>query len=72
MLLETDSASFSITIDSKNTTDQITEEPIESRHGNPASLMHDDFDRLNVTEKSNNFEMDYDDPTLPPSLPNLK
>ncbi|XP_060850767.1 uncharacterized protein LOC132929439 isoform X3 [Rhopalosiphum padi] len=72
MLLETDSASSSITIDSKNTTDQIAEEPIESRHGNPASLMHDDFDRFNVTEKSNNFEMDYDDPTLPPSLPNLK
>ncbi|XP_026821845.1 uncharacterized protein LOC113560277 isoform X1 [Rhopalosiphum maidis] len=72
MLLDTDSASSSITVDSKNTTDQITEEPIESRHGNPDSLMHDDFGRLNVTEKSNNFEMDYDDPTLPPSLPNLK
>ncbi|XP_060865654.1 uncharacterized protein LOC132941564 isoform X2 [Metopolophium dirhodum] len=71
MLVETDSTS-SITVNSKNATDQITEEPIESRHANPASLMHDDFGGLNVTEKSNNFEMDYDDPTLPPSLPNLK
>ncbi|CAH1738089.1 unnamed protein product [Aphis gossypii] len=72
LLLEIDSVPSSITVDSKNTTDEITEEPIESRHGNPASLMHDDFGGLNVTEKSNNFEMDYDDPTLPPSLPNLK
>lgn len=71
MLVETDSAS-SISVNSKNTTDQITEEPIESRHANSASLIHDDFGGLNVTEKSNNFEMDYDDPTLPPSLPNLK
>ncbi|XP_025200317.1 uncharacterized protein LOC112598156 isoform X2 [Melanaphis sacchari] len=72
MFLEADTASSSITVDSKNMTDQTIEEPIESRHGNPASLMHDDFGGLNVTEKSNNFEMDYDDPTLPPSLPNLK
>lgn len=72
MLLEIDSVPSSIIVDSKNTTDEITEEPIESRHGNPVSLMHDDLGGLNVTEKSNNFEMDYDDPTLPPSLPNLK
>jgi len=71
MLVETDSTS-SITVNSKNVTDEITEEPIESRHANPASLMHDDFGGSNATEKSNNFEMDYDDPTLPPSLPNLK
>lgn len=45
---------------------------MESRHANPAGLMMDEFGGLNVTEKSNNFEMDYDEPTLPPSLPNLK
>lgn len=45
---------------------------MESRHANPAGLMMDEFGSLNVTEKSNNFEMDYDEPTLPPSLPNLK
>lgn len=45
---------------------------MESRHANPAGLIQDDFGSLNVTEKSNNFEMDYDEPTLPPSLPNLK
>lgn len=45
---------------------------MESRHANPAGLTLDDFGALNVTEKSNKFEMDYDEPTLPPSLPNLK
>lgn len=50
----------------------VVADPAESRHGNPAGLMRDDFGGFNVTEKSNNFEMDYDEPTLPPSLPNLK
>lgn len=58
--------------DFKNTIDPTMEDPMESRHANPAGLIHDDFGGLNVTEKSNNFEMDYDEPTLPPSLPNLK
>jgi len=49
-----------------------TTDPMESRHANPAGLTLDDFGALNVTEKSNKFEMDYDEPTLPPSLPNLK
>lgn len=70
--VEADSAPSTV-VESKNATDQsMTEEPIESRHANPAGLIHDDFGGFNVTEKSNNFEMDYDEPTLPPSLPNLK
>ncbi|XP_050437670.1 uncharacterized protein LOC126843899 isoform X2 [Adelges cooleyi] len=44
-------------------------DPAESRHG--VSSMTGD-DGLNITEKSNAFEFDYDEPTLPPSLPNLK
>lgn len=58
--------------DSKNVTDSEIEDPMESRHANPASLMQDEFGVLNMTEKSNNFDMDYELPTLPPSLPNLK
>lgn len=52
---------------------EVDADTAESRHGNPAGLVREDFSGgLNVTEKSNNFEMDYDEPTLPPSLPNLK
>lgn len=67
MLVETENVTSAYNEDTNNTTD-----PIESRHANPAGLMIDNYGRMNVTEKSNNFEMDYDEPTLPPSLPNLK
>lgn len=69
---KTESTLNATTEELKNMTDPMTEDPMESRHANPVGLMHDDFGGFNVTEKSNNFEMDYDEPTLPPSLPNLK
>lgn len=72
MLVETESSQNGIFMDPKNTTEPTDEDPMESRNANPAGLMLDEFGGLNVTEKSNNFEMDYDEPTLPPSLPNLK
>ncbi|XP_025405204.1 mucin-5AC isoform X3 [Sipha flava] len=71
-MVETQSTQSSITEELRNTTDSIIEDPMESRHANPVGLMHDGFGGFNVTEKTNNFEMDYDEPTLPPSLPNLK
>lgn len=72
MPAETESTSNVNAEDSKNVTDSMIEDPMESRHANPVSLMQDEFGGLNVTETSNNFDMDYDLPTLPPSLPNLK
>jgi len=62
-----DGQSASVVDPKKTTTD-----PMESRHANPVGLTPDDFAGPKVTEKSNKFEMDYDEPTLPPSLPNLK
>lgn len=62
--------STSVVVDNATTT---YADPMESRHANPVGLTADDFGGAsNVTEKSNKFEMDYDEPTLPPSLPNLK
>jgi len=71
--METENAlSASLLLNSKTTTESMTDDPMESRHGNPAGLVLDEFGDLNVAEKANNFQMDYDGPTLPPSLPNLK
>jgi len=52
--------------------DNATADPMESRHASAAGPTPDDSGAANVTGKSNRFEMDYDEPTLPPSLPNLK